>query len=90
MTLTVTLRDAERIAGHQHQLRLLRNQIADEAPALPETDGIMEDALQALHEAESALEGVRDAILWELRKRDDIEAGDRDPDGDPRPWPRYP
>lgn len=86
--MTLTLRHDQALAMALHQLRLLRNYVRDEAPPLYEADAMIEDAMAGFDEVESALNGARLAVLAELRKRDDIESGDRDPDGEPRPWPR--
>lgn len=71
-----------------HTARLLVSRVTNARPPLLECDGAVDDTLAALDEAQGSIAAVLSALREELHQQDQRESGDRDPDGQPRPWPR--
>ena len=87
--MTVTPQDEQRLATIKHTIRLLQGQVAEARPDLAGASNEIDDALAALGDAESAIAGAQSLVLDALEERDQIESGDRDQDGNPRPYPWY-
>ncbi len=88
--MTASPNDPRKIAALLHRIQNVRLTLETDRPAVAAADEVVDAALDSLAEAERQLQVVAEIVRADLRFRDEITSGDRDRDGEPADWPRYP